>query len=65
MARSRKASLETKVMRVIKGALPVVVGVGAVGLGIRYFGDKPVISDIAEGLNGNVKGSSFFGFLGF
>ncbi len=34
----------------------VVVGMALVGLGIRYFGNKPVIEDIKKGLNGDVQG---------
>lgn len=37
-------------------ALPVVIGVMAVGLTIRYFGDKPLLEDVAKGLKGDVKG---------
>jgi len=39
-----------------KSAFPVIVGVMAVGLTIRYFGDQPVIKDVKEGLKGNVVG---------
>ncbi len=39
-----------------KGAFPVIVGVMATGLAIRYFGDQPVIKDVKEGLKGNVVG---------
>lgn len=41
---------------ILKGALPVVVGVAALGLIIRNFGDQPIIEDIKKGLNGDVKG---------
>lgn len=68
MARKRKASIETKVKRMFFASLPVVLGMGLTGLIIRYFGNKPVISDIAGGLNGSVKGTSTglfgLGFLG-
>lgn len=36
-------------------ALPSVVGVATLALAIRYFGDKPIIEDVKEGLKGNVK----------
>lgn len=39
-----------------KGAMPVVVGLTAFALGIRYFGDKPFIKEVKEGLKGNVIG---------
>lgn len=42
-----------------KGALPVMVGVMATGLFIRYFGDQPFIEDVRLGLKGDVKGSWF------
>jgi len=42
-----------------KGAVPVVVGVLAAGLVIRYLGQLPVISDAAKGLNGNTAGKLF------
>lgn len=60
MAKRRKMSLEGRIKKIAMGALPVIAGFMAVGLGIRYFGDKPVISDVAAGLNGSVKGSSLF-----
>lgn len=41
---------------IAKGALPVMAGVLATGLLIRYFGDKPIIKDAKEGLKGNVQG---------
>jgi hypothetical protein len=41
---------------ITNGAIPVIAGVAAVGLAIRYFGDKPFIKDIAKGLNGDVVG---------
>lgn len=41
---------------ITKGALPVVVGVMAVGLLIRYAGDQPFIEDVKKGLNGDVNG---------
>ena len=41
---------------ITKGALPVMAGVMAVGLTIRYFGDQPVIKDVAKGLKGDVVG---------
>lgn len=44
------------VKSITKSALPVVVGVMAVGLVIRYFGDQPIIEDVKRGLNGDVKG---------
>jgi len=44
------------VKSIAKGALPVVVGVMAVGLTIRYFGDQPFIEDVKKGLNGDVQG---------
>lgn len=65
MARKRTASIETKAKRVLWGALPVVVGGVGLGLLFRYFGDKPIISDAALGLNGNVKSSGFFSYFGF
>lgn len=65
MARKRKASVETKVKRVVMGAIPVVVGGVGLGLLFRYFGDKPIISDAALGLNGSVKSSGFFSYFGF
>jgi hypothetical protein len=44
----------------IKKTLPVFVGgiaaVSALGLIIRYYGDSPIISDVAKGLNGDVVG---------
>jgi len=45
-----------KLSTVGKNALPAFVGLAALGLTIRYFGDKPIISDIKEGLKGNVNG---------
>lgn len=39
-----------------KGTVPIMVGVLATGLLIRYFGDQPIISDAKKGLNGDVKG---------
>ena len=36
--------------------LPVTGGVFAAGLAIRYFGDKPVLKDVAKGLKGDVVG---------
>lgn len=39
-----------------KGAVPIVVGVLATGLFLRYFGDQPIIEDAKKGLNGDVKG---------
>lgn len=41
---------------ITKGAFPVVVGVFAAGLAIRYFGDQPILEDVKKGLNGDVKG---------
>lgn len=41
---------------ITKGALPVFVGVAAVALTVRYFGDQPFIEDVAKGLTGDVKG---------
>lgn len=41
---------------ITKGALPVMAGVFAVGLTIRYFGDQPILKDIAKGLKGDVVG---------
>ena len=39
-----------------KGAVPIVVGVLATGLLIRYFGVQPILEDAKKGLNGDVKG---------
>jgi hypothetical protein len=39
-----------------KGAVPVMAGVLAAGLLIRYFGDQPILKDAKEGLKGNVVG---------
>lgn len=36
-------------------ALPSVAGMVMLALAIRYFGDQPLISDVREGLRGNVK----------
>ncbi len=63
MAKGRKQSIEAKIKGVVMKSLPVIFGLGAVGLIIRYFGDKPVVSDVAAGLNGNVKGTSWFSFF--
>lgn len=41
---------------ILKGALPVFVGVAGIALTIRYFGDKPLIEDVAKGLQGDVVG---------
>lgn len=40
----------------VKTAVPIVVGVLATGLLIRYFGDQPILEDAKRGLNGDVKG---------
>ena len=42
--------------KIAYGALPVIAAFGVVGITIRYFGDKPVLSDIAKGLKGDVVG---------
>ena len=57
--RSRSVSLESKAKGLLSKAMPVVVGISLVGLGIRYFGNQPVVSDVAAGLNGSVKGTGF------
>lgn len=41
---------------ITKGAVPVVVGVIAAGLLIRYFGDQPILEDVKKGLNGDSVG---------
>lgn len=42
-----------------KGTMPVFIGVAALALTVRYFGDYPIIKDIKEGLRGN--STSWFG----
>lgn len=42
-----------------KGAVPVMAGVSALALMIRFLGDKPLIKEIKEGLKGNVSGKFF------
>lgn len=44
------------VKSISKGAMPVVVGVFAAALIVRYFGDQPVIKHVAKGLKGDVVG---------
>lgn len=62
--RRRKASIETRIKRVVIASLPVAFGVSAVALAVRYFGDKPIINEVANGLQGNVKGSGgLFGWF--
>jgi hypothetical protein len=50
----------SKVVSFAKKTLPVFVGgfaaVSAVALTVRYYGDRPVISDVAKGLKGDVVG---------
>ena len=50
----------SKVTSFAKKTLPVFVGgfaaVSAVALIVRYYGDKPLISDIAKGIKGDVVG---------
>jgi len=44
---------------ITNGAVPVVVGVLAAGLVIRFLGGLPVISDAAKGIKGDVSGKIF------
>lgn len=44
---------------IINGATPVVAGVAALALLIRYAGDAPGIKEVKEGLKGNVSGKLF------
>tara|TARA_R110002124_G_scaffold266813_1_gene433794 strand:+ start:7960 stop:8109 length:150 start_codon:yes stop_codon:yes gene_type:complete len=39
-----------------KSSAPVVFGLTVFALSIRYFGDKPLIKEVKEGLKGNVIG---------
>lgn len=64
MPRSRKPKLETRIRRIFMGAIPVFVGVGALGLTIRFFGDQPILRDVTQGLNGNVNGTAVSRFFG-
>lgn len=50
--KGKKMTLKT----VIKGAIPVAVGVSVLALALRYFGDKPLLEDIKKGLNGDSVG---------
>tara|TARA_R110002124_G_C8973012_1_gene515489 strand:+ start:8532 stop:8708 length:177 start_codon:yes stop_codon:yes gene_type:complete len=55
MSKSSPKLLKT-VKKYTLATLPVVGGISLVALGVRYFGDKPVVSDIAKGLKGDVVG---------
>lgn len=37
---------------ILKGAIPVFVGVAALGLALKYFGTQPVLRDVKSGLSG-------------
>lgn len=41
--------------QIVTGATPVVAGLALFFLGIRFFGNQPGISEVKEGLKGNVK----------
>lgn len=41
--------------QLFNASLPVVVGTGALALIVYYFGNQPIIKDVASGLKGNVK----------
>lgn len=40
---------------ITNGAMPVVAGLALFALGIRFFGNLPYVSEVKEGLKGNVK----------
>lgn len=40
---------------IFNASLPVVVGGGMLALIVYYFGNQPVIKDVAKGMRGEVK----------
>lgn len=53
-----------KIEKHLKSALPTIIGVSVVFLGIRYMGHLPVVNDIAKGAKGDTTKFNWTGIFG-